>query len=213
MIKLIPTMLKYSGVTLKLSILAVFFGLTIAFIIALLTVAKTPVLSTFFKLYISFFRGTPLIAQLFCLYFGVIPIIRNIIQVDSFHAALIILSLASSAYMAESLRAAILSINKGQMEAANSIGMTYIQSMFYIILPQAIKVAIPTLFSSFINIVKDTSLVFAIGVKEMMAQAQLEGSSGYRYLEAYVCVLLVYWGITAIMGKFQKHLEIRLGSR
>ena len=213
MIKLIPTMLKYSGVTLKLSILAVFFGLMIAFIIALLTVAKTPVLSTFFKLYISFFRGTPLIAQLFCLYFGVIPIIRNIIQVDSFHAALIILSLASSAYMAESLRAAILSINKGQMEAANSIGMTYIQSMFYIILPQAIKVAIPTLFSSFINIVKDTSLVFAIGVKEMMAQAQLEGSSGYRYLEAYVCVLLVYWGITAIMGKFQKHLEIRLGSR
>jgi putative amino-acid transport system permease protein len=213
MIKLIPTMLKYSGVTLKLSILAVFFGLMIAFIIALLTVAKTPVLSTFFKFYISFFRGTPLIAQLFCLYFGVIPIIRNIIQVDSFHAALIILSLASSAYMAESLRAAILSINKGQMEAANSIGMTYFQSMFYIILPQAIKVAIPTLFSSFINIVKDTSLVFAIGVKEMMAQAQLEGSSGYRYLEAYVCVLLVYWGITAIMGKFQKHLEIRLGSR
>jgi len=213
MIKLIPTMLKYSGVTLKLSILAVFFGLMIAFIIALLTVAKTPVLSTFFKFYISFFRGTPLIAQLFCLYFGVIPIIRNIIQVDSFHAALIILSLASSAYMAESLRAAILSINEGQMEAANSIGMTYIQSMFYIILPQAIKVAIPTLFSSFINIVKDTSLVFAIGVKEMMAQAQLEGSSGYRYLEAYVCVLLVYWGITAIMGKFQKHLEIRLGSR
>lgn len=213
MIKLIPTMLKYSGVTLKLSILAVFFGLMIAFIIALLTVAKTPVLSTFFKFYISFFRGTPLIAQLFCLYFGVIPIIRNIIQVDSFHAALIILSLASSAYMAESLRAAILSINKGQMEAANSIGMTYIQSMFYIILPQAIKVAIPTLFSSFINIVKDTSLVFAIGVKEMMAQAQLEGSSGYRYLEAYVCVLLIYWGITAVMGKFQKHLEIRLGSR
>ncbi len=152
-------------------------------------------------------------AQLFCLYFGIIPLIRNIIQIESFQAALIILSLASSAYMAESLRAAILSINKGQMEAANSVGMTYIQSMFYIILPQAIKVAIPTLFSSFINIVKDTSLVFAIGVKEMMAQAQLEGSSGYRYLEAYVCVLFVYWGITAVMGKIQKYLEVRLESQ
>ncbi|MBU5307502.1 amino acid ABC transporter permease [Clostridioides mangenotii] len=213
MIKLIPTMLKYSGVTLKLSILAVFFGLLLAFIIALVTVAKIPILSSFFKLYISFFRGTPLMAQLFCLYFGIIPLIRNIIQIESFQAALIILSLASSAYMAESLRAAILSINKGQMEAANSVGMTYIQSMFYIILPQAIKVAIPTLFSSFINIVKDTSLVFAIGVKEMMAQAQLEGSSGYRYLEAYVCVLFVYWGITAVMGKIQKHLEERLESQ
>ncbi|MCR1953214.1 amino acid ABC transporter permease [Clostridioides mangenotii] len=206
-------MLKYSGVTLKLSILAVFFGLLLAFIIALVTVAKIPILSSFFKLYISFFRGTPLMAQLFCLYFGIIPLIRNIIQIESFQAALIILSLASSAYMAESLRAAILSINKGQMEAANSVGMTYIQSMFYIILPQAIKVAIPTLFSSFINIVKDTSLVFAIGVKEMMAQAQLEGSSGYRYLEAYVCVLFVYWGITAVMGKIQKHLEERLESQ
>nr|WP_312983678.1 amino acid ABC transporter permease [Clostridioides sp.] len=206
-------MLKYSGVTLKLSILAVFFGLLIAFIIALVTVAKIPILSSFFKLYISFFRGTPLMAQLFCLYFGIIPLIRNIIQIESFQAALIILSLASSAYMAESLRAAILSINKGQMEAANSVGMTYIQSMFYIILPQAIKVAIPTLFSSFINIVKDTSLVFAIGVKEMMAQAQLEGSSGYRYLEAYVCVLFVYWGITAVMGKIQKYLEVRLESQ
>jgi len=205
--------LKYSGVTLKLSILAVFFGLLIAFIIALVTVAKIPILSSFFKLYISFFRGTPLMAQLFCLYFGIIPLIRNIIQIESFQAALIILSLASSAYMAESLRAAILSINKGQMEAANSVGMTYIQSMFYIILPQAIKVAIPTLFSSFINIVKDTSLVFAIGVKEMMAQAQLEGSSGYRYLEAYVCVLFVYWGITAVMGKIQKYLEVRLESQ
>ncbi len=213
MIKLIPTMLKYSGVTLKLSILAVFFGLLIAFIIALVTVAKIPILSSFFKLYISFFRGTPLMAQLFCLYFGIIPLIRNIIQIESFQAALIILSLASSAYMAESLRAAILSINKGQMEAANSVGMTYIQSMFYIILPQAIKVAIPTLFSSFINIVKDTSLVFAIGVKEMMAQAQLEGSSGYRYLEAYVCVLFVYWGITAVMGKIQKYIEVRLESQ
>jgi len=213
MIKLIPTMLKYSGVTLKLSILAVFFGLLIAFIIALVTVAKIPILSSFFKLYISFFRGTPLMAQLFCLYFGIIPLIRNIIQIESFQAALLILSLASSAYMAESLRAAILSINKGQMEAANSVGMTYIQSMFYIILPQAIKVAIPTLFSSFINIVKDTSLVFAIGVKEMMAQAQLEGSSGYRYLEAYVCVLFVYWGITAVMGKIQKYLEVRLESQ
>nr|WP_312216407.1 amino acid ABC transporter permease [Clostridioides sp.] len=184
-----------------------------AFIIALVTVAKIPILSSFFKLYISFFRGTPLMAQLFCLYFGIIPLIRNIIQIESFQAALIILSLASSAYMAESLRAAILSINKGQMEAANSVGMTYIQSMFYIILPQAIKVAIPTLFSSFINIVKDTSLVFAIGVKEMMAQAQLEGSSGYRYLEAYVCVLFVYWGITAVMGKIQKYLEVRLESQ
>ena len=205
-------MLKYSTVTIRLSILAILIGVTLAFIIALVVYAKVPVIDRIFKIYISFFRGTPLMAQLFCFYFGVLPLMKDVVlKVSSFQAALIILSLASSAYMAESLRAAISSIHKGQMEAAQSIGMTYMQAMYTIILPQAIKVAIPTLFSSFINIVKDTSLVFAIGVKEMMATAQLEGASGYRYLEAYVCVLFVYWGITSILGYAQKHLEIKLG--
>ncbi len=212
MIKLIPIMSKYSSVTLKLSALAILFGFALAFVIAMILHAKVPVLSQFFKLYISFFRGTPLMAQLFCFYFGIIPLLQNLVlKITSFQAALVILSLASSAYMAESLRAAISSIHKGQMEAAQSIGMTYIQAMFCIILPQAIKVAIPTLFSSFINIVKDTSLVFAIGVKEMMATAQLEGASGYRYLEAYLCVLIMYWIITAIMGFIQKRIEAKLG--
>ncbi len=211
MFRVIPIMLKYSTVTLKLSFLAILFGITLAFFIAIVVYAKVPILSNIFRIYISFFRGTPLMAQLFCFYFGILPIFSKLVlKVSSFQAALIILSMASSAYMAESLRAAISSIHKGQMEAAKSIGMTYTQSMARIILPQAIKVAIPTLFSSFINIVKDTSLVFAIGVKEMMATAQLEGASGYRYLEAYVCVLFVYWGITYIMGLMQKHIELKM---
>jgi putative S-methylcysteine transport system permease protein len=212
MVDTIPIMLKYSTVTLRLSILAILLGFTLAFIIALSISAKVPVLSRLFKIYISFFRGTPLMAQLFCFYFGVLPLFPNLVlKMSSFQAALVILSLASSAYMAESLRAAISSVHKGQMEAAQSIGMTYMQAMIRIILPQAIKVAIPTLFSSFINIVKDTSLVFAIGVKEMMATAQLEGASGYRYLEAYVSILFVYWGITSVMGLMQRRIEIRLG--
>lgn len=212
MIRIIPIMLKYSTVTIRLSFLAILLGFTISFFIAIIVYAKVPILSKVFKVYISFFRGTPLMAQLFCFYFGILPVFSKLVlKVSSFQAALIILSLASSAYMAESLRAAISSIHRGQMEAAQSIGMTYMEAMFRIILPQAIKVATPTLFSSFINIIKDTSLVFAIGVKEMMATAQLEGASGYRYLEAYVCVLLVYWGITSIMGFVQRRIEVRLG--
>lgn len=211
MARIIPIMLKYSTVTIRLSLLAILLGLTISFFIAIITYAKVPILGKIFKIYISFFRGTPLMAQLFCFYFGVLPLFpRIVLKISSFQAALVILSLASSAYMAESLRAAISSIHKGQMEASLSIGMTYIQAMFRIILPQAFKVATPTLFSSFINIVKDTSLVFAIGVKEMMATAQLEGASGYRYLEAYVCVLLVYWGITSVMGFAQRKIEEKL---
>ncbi len=211
-VRLIPIMLKYSTVTIKLSCLAILIGFTISFFVAIIVYTNIPILSKIFKIYISFFRGTPLMAQLFCFYFGIIPLFPDfVLKISSFQAALVILSLASSAYMAESLRAAISSIHRGQMEAAQSIGMTYMQAMFRIILPQAIKVAIPTLFSSFINIVKDTSLVFAIGVKEMMATAQLEGASGYRYLEAYICVLFVYWAITSVMGYAQKHIEVKLG--
>lgn len=211
-LKLVPTMLKYSGTTLKLSFMAIFCGLILAFVITYIVDAKVPILAKFFKLYVSFFRGTPLMAQLFCFYFGIIPLMKEMVTaISSFTAALIVLSLASSAYMSESLRAAISSIDKGQMEASYSVGMTYFQAMRWIIMPQAIRIALPTLFSSFINIIKDTSLVFAIGVKEMMAQAQLEGSSGYRYLEAYVCVLLVYWSITAILGIIQRKLEAKLG--
>lgn len=210
-IGLFESIIKYSGVTISLSLLAIACGFILAVIIALSIHARVPVLSQIFKVHISFFRGTPLMAQLFCFYFGVIPALKEIlIGISSFQAALIVLSFASSAYMAESLRAAISSVHKGQTEAALSIGMTYFQMMTRIILPQAFKVALPTLFSSFINIVKDTSLVFTIGVKEMMAQAQLEGASGYRYLEAYICVLLVYWAITGILSRIQKNTEKKL---
>ena len=211
MVNVIPLMIKYSGVTIKLSLLAIICGFLLAFMISIIVHLKVPVLYRFFKIYISFFRGTPIMAQLFCLYFGIIPILNNVgIQVDSFKAALISLSLASSAYMAESIRAAILSVDRGQIEAAQSIGMTYFQTMSRIVMPQAIRIAVPTLFSSFINIVKDTSLVFAIGVKEMMAMAQLEGASGYRYLESYISVLIVYWCITSVMGFAQRKIEKKL---
>lgn len=211
--RVIPLMLKYSGVTLLLSTLAIICGLILAFIIALVIHGKVPVLQRVFKVYISFFRGTPLMAQLFCFYFGIIPLIQDKLPISSFNAALIVLSLASSAYMAESLRGALGSVHQGQLEAAQSIGMTYLQMMFRIVIPQAFRIALPTLFSSFINIVKDTSLVFAIGVKEMMAMAQLEGAASYRYLESFISVLLIYWVITSILGFIQKRIELRLSKK
>lgn len=204
----VPIMFKYSIININIALLAITIGFTIGFLISIVVHAQVPVLTAFFKLYISFFRGTPLIAQLFCFYFGVLTAFPALtMKVSSFQAAVVVLSLSSSAYLAESLRGALSSIHTGQFEAAEAMGMTYLQGMRRIILPQAIRVALPTLFSSFINIVKDTSLVFTIGVKEMMAIAQLEGSSGYRYLEAYVSVLLMFWAITSILSAIQKKLE------
>lgn len=212
-LNLIPIMLKYLPVTIGLAFLSVCMGLIISFFIAIIIDAKVPVLYQFFKGYIAFFRGTPLIAQLFCVYFGILPLLPSVMmKVSSYGAALIVLSLNSAAYMAESLRGAISSIDRGQKEAAFSIGMSSWQAMKRIILPQAYRVALPTLTSSFINVFKDTALAFSIGVKEMMATAQLEAASSYRYLEAFVDVLLIYWLMTYLLTLLLKVVEKRFNN-
>lgn len=212
-LNLIPIMLKYLPVTIGLAFLSVCMGLIISFFIAIIIDAKVPVLYQFFKGYIAFFRGTPLIAQLFCVYFGILPLLPSVMmKVSSYGAALIVLSLNSAAYMAESLRGAISSIDRGQKEAAFSIGMSSWQAMKRIILPQAYRVALPTLTSSFINVFKDTALAFSIGVKEMMATAQLEAASSYRYLEAFVDVLLIYWIMTYLLTLLLKVVEKRFNN-
>ncbi len=212
-LNLIPIMFKYLQVTISLAFFSICMGLILSFFIAIIIDAKIPVLHQFFKTYIAFFRGTPLIAQLFCVYFGVLPLLPNIMtRVSSYGAAFIVLSLNSAAYMAESLRGAISSIDYGQKEAAYSIGMSSWQTMRRIILPQAYRVALPTLTSSFINVFKDTALAFSIGVKEMMATAQLEAASSYRYLEAFVDVLLIYWIITYLLTLLLKTAEKKFNS-
>lgn len=207
-LKVFPIMLKYLKVTLALALGSIIIGLIIAFFIAITVYLKVPVLDCFFKVYISFFRGTPLVAQLFCLYFGLLPIFPELaLKVSSFGAAMMVMSLNSSAYMAESLRGALNAVEKGQTEAALAVGMTYPQAMIRIIFPQAFRIALPTLASSFINVLKDTSLTFYIGVKEMMAAAQLEAASSYRYLEGFVVVLIIYWIMTSVLSFAQNKLE------
>lgn len=202
-------MMKYVKVTLALSLSAMVFGLVLAFIISLIIDAKVPVLYMISKVFVSFFRGTPLLAQLFLLYFGLVQVFPGIASLSSFTAALIVMSLNSSAYMSEAIRGAITAIDKGQMEAARSVGMTYFQAMTKVILPQAFKIAIPALSNSFVNLIKNSSLAFTIGVLEITASAQLEAASSYKYLEAYVDILLIYWLITSILGYLQKKLELR----
>lgn len=206
-INVLPIMLKYMQVTLALSMTSIILGLCLAFVIALVINAKVPVLHRFLKIYISFFRGTPLLAQLFFVYFGLIGAFPVLVNLSSFNATLIVMSFNSAAYMAEALRGAIMSVDKGQMEASLSVGMTYFQAMKRIVLPQAFRVAIPALGNSFINITKDSSLAFTIGVKEMTAAAQLEAASSWRYMECFVDILLIYWLLTSFLTFLQKKLE------
>lgn len=151
----LPFLLKGAGYTLQLSIGGMFFGLLLGFILALMRLSPIWPVRWLARFYISIFRGTPLIAQLFMIYYG-LP--QFGIELDPIPSAMIGLSLNTAAYAAETLRAAISSIDKGQWEAAASIGMTPWQTMRRAILPQAARVALPPLSNSFISLVKDTSL-------------------------------------------------------
>lgn len=210
LLKLLQIMLKYVKITIALSLISLLFGLLLAFVITLIINAKVPVLSSMVKVYVSFFRGTPLVAQLFFLYFGLIQVIPALKGLNGFTAVIIGLSLNSAAYCSETLRGAISSVDKGQMEAALSFGMTYFQAMKRIVLPQAARVAIPALTSNFADIVKGSALAFTLGVTEIMAAAQSEAASNYKFLEAYTCVILVYWALISTIGFIQKKLEVIL---
>lgn len=205
-----PILLKYIDITLSMAFLSTAIALFIAILIAVIKTFNIKVLSQIADVYISFFRGTPLLVQLFLLYYGLPQIFPSFSSMDAYAASVLGLSLHFSAYMAEAIRGAISSIDKGQFEAAESLGMSQTQTFIYIILPQAIRVAIPSLMNNFIDLVKSTSLAFTLGVPEIMAKAQLEASSSFKYFESFLAVALVYWALVISFGYLQRKLEKRL---
>lgn len=210
MIELLPILFKYLGTTLEMAIWGVFFALALALVLANLRVFKVPVLNQLSQLYISFFRGTPLLVQLFLLYYGLPQVFPIFAGLDAFSAAVIGLTLHFAAYMAESIRAAIIGVDRSQMEASLSIGMTTPQAMRRIILPQATRVALPSLMNYFIDMIKSTSLAFTLGVSEIMAKAQMEASSSFKFFEAFLAVALIYWGVVIILTRVQTWAETKL---
>ena len=209
-IELMPILLKYLGVTMEMALWGVLFALILALALALLRVFKIPFLQHVASLFISFFRGTPLLVQLFLLYYGAPQFMPIFIGMDAFTAAIIGLTLHFSAYMAESIRAAILGIDKSQMEACLSIGMTRLQAMKRVILPQAARVATPSLMNYFIDMIKSTSLAFTLGVAEIMAKAQMEASSSFKFFESFLAVALIYWVVVLFFTRIQHLLEHKL---
>lgn len=209
-IELMPILLKYLGVTMEMALWGFLFAIILALGLALVRVFKIPFIQHLASLYISFFRGTPLLVQLFLLYYGLPQFMPILIGLDAFTASIIGLSLHFSAYMAESIRAAILGIDKSQMEACLSLGMTRLQAMKRIILPQASRVATPSLMNYFIDMIKSTSLAFTLGVTEIMAKAQMEASSSFKFFESFLAVAVIYWLVVIFFTRIQHHLENHL---
>ena len=202
-----PFLLKGAYYTVILSLGGMFFGLLLGFALAVGRLYGPAPLRWLTRLYVSFFRGTPLLVQLFLIYYG-LPQLG--IQLDPLPAALIGFSLNMAAYTSEILRAAIASIDRGQWEAAASIGMSKTQTLYRAILPQAARTALPPLGNSFISLVKDTALAATIQVPELFRQAQLITARTFEIFTMYLAAALIYWALASILAHFQARLEARV---
>ena len=213
----IPTILRYLPVTLELAFISLIFGLILGLIIAVIKMKKIPVLTQISNVYISIIRGTPIIVQLYVTYFGIPLFLRYINYVNGtdykVHGvppiiyAFVALAVNESAYNAETIRASLQSVEKGQIEAASALGMTYFQALKRIILPEAIVVALPSLGNSLIGLIKGTSLAFACSVVEMTAEGKIIAGRTYRYFEVYISLAIIYWLITIVIEQGLKFLE------
>ncbi|MCY7806141.1 amino acid ABC transporter permease [Bacillus spizizenii] len=207
MISAFPTLIQALPITLFMAIAAMVFAIIGGLILALITKNKIPVLHQLSKLYISFFRGVPTLVQLFLIYYGLPQLFPEMSKMTALTAAIIGLSLKNAAYLAEIFRAALNSVDDGQLEACLSVGMTKLQAYRRIILPQAIRNAIPATGNTFIGLLKETSLAFTLGVMEMFAQGKMYASGNLKYFETYLAVAIVYWVLTIIYSILQDMFE------
>ncbi len=210
MLGLVPVLLSYLPLTLQLASLGMVLALILACLFAVIRVQRIPVLNQFTVVFISFFRGTPLLVQLFLFYYGLPQLFSALTVIDGITATIMGLTMHFSAYMVESIRAAIVGVDRSQTEAALSIGMTNSQLMRRIILPQATRVALPTLMNYFIDMIKATSLAFTLGVTELMGATQKEASGSFLYFEAFIVAAIMYWIVVEMLSWLQGNLETRL---
>lgn len=200
--------------TLFMMIVALFFALILGVIIAVIRIQKPPVLYGIATFYLSFTRSTPLLVQLFLIYFG-LPQLLLVVNIDinswdRLIFAISAFSLHTGAYLSEVIRSAYMAVGKEQLEAAYSVGMSYTQALRRIILPQAFVIALPDLGNNIIELLKDTSLAFTIGIIDIMGQVRiiLGNNYGIGMFQIYIVISLVYWGtcilIESIIGYAEK---------
>lgn len=207
MVNAIPLLLMGAVVTVRITALSVFIGIIGGLFVGIARISSSRVLRFVSAVYVDFLRGTPLLVQIFLVYFA-LPVLTGQ-RINPFIAAIAACSINSSAYIAEIFRAGIQSVDAGQMEAGRSLGMTWGQTMRYIIVPQAFKRVIPPLGNEFIALLKDSSLVSVIGFEELTRRGQLIIARTYASLEIWVCVALIYLVMTISISRLVAWLERR----
>ena len=202
-----PLLLVGAGVTIQITVLSTTIGFIVGLIVAVARISKLKLLRILAEVYVEFFRGTPLLVQIFLFYFALHVITGQ--RIDPFIAAISACGINSGAYVAEIFRAGIQSVDAGQMEAGRSLGMTWIQTMRYIIVPQAFKRVIPPLGNEFIAMLKDSSLVSVIGFEELTRRGQLIIAKTYGSMEIWLSVAVIYLAMTLTISRLVAYLERR----
>ena len=215
-----PRILAYLPVTLEISLISIAFSWLLGFAVALVKINRIPVLRAVTAFYVSYMRGTPILVQLYLSYYGVPIIFQYVnyywgthISINYFPKMIFVIiafSLNEGAYASETIRAALLSVDKGQTEAGLSIGMSKRQTFLSVVLPEALIVAVPSLGNQFIGLIKSTSLAFVCSVVEMTAEGQLVASSNFRFFEMYIALSLIYWAISILLSRGLILLEKKL---
>ncbi len=203
----LPVLAQGSVVTLKITFISLFFALLIGLLFGLMSTSRSKILRGIATAYVDFLRGTPLLVQIFFIYFGLPPVLD--IKIPETTAGILALSLNAGAYLAEIFRGGILSIDKGQMEAARSLGLTHGKAMRLVILPQAVRRMIPAFVNQFIVTLKDTSLLTVIGIRELMNSGEIIISSNFRSFEIWAVVAVFYFLMIYILSLLSRSLERR----
>ncbi|GAA4720348.1 ABC transporter permease subunit [Brevibacillus fulvus] len=206
----LPILAKGLLVTIEITVLALIIALIIGLFIGLMNTARTKILRSIGTVYIDIIRGTPLLVQIFIIYFG-IPYALDF-QIDEFVAGIAAISLNASAYLAEIFRAGIQSVDGGQMEAARSLGLTRGQAMRLVVLPQAVRRMIPAFVNQAIVSMKDTSLLTVIGIRELTNSGEIIISGNYRFFEIWITVAVFYFVFIHLLTLFSRYLEKRLAN-
>ncbi len=206
-LRALPMLEKAVLITIGLGLSAYILGCLLGLLVALARISNFRLLRWFAFCYVSVFRGTPLLIQLLLIYYG-LPTYG--IVMGPMASALLALTLFAAAYLSENFRSGISGVDKGQWEAAWSMGMGYWRTLLRIVLPQAIRIALPPMGSRMIGLMKDTSLASTVTVVEMTRVAEQIGAATFRYLEMFVLVGAIYWIINQVLTVVQTLLEDRL---
>lgn len=193
--------------TLLITVIPFGLALILGCLFGALIFLEVPFIGKFLKLYVSFFRGTPLVGQIFVFYFGLPTFIPFLLEVSREFIFMLCLTFHLTGYVTEYIRGAMKSVDKGQLEAATTLRISKARTVLEIVMPQALPIALPSLTGCFIDAIKSSSLAFTIGIMDITAFAKVKAGYDYQYLESYLAMLLLYWVLTSLVNIFSSHME------